>query len=40
MGRMNAVLTWIRQHGVQLLWGVLVVFLGAALLRWWVLGRC
>lgn len=36
MGRMNAVLTWIRQHGVKLLWGVLVLFLGAALLRWWM----
>jgi HlyD family secretion protein len=33
---MNAVWTWIRQHGVKLLWGVLVLFLGAALLRWWV----
>jgi HlyD family secretion protein len=36
MGRMNAVWTWIRQHGVKLLWGVLALFLGAALLRWWV----
>ena len=35
-GRMNAVWTWIRQHGVKLLWGVLVLFLGAALLRWWM----
>jgi HlyD family secretion protein len=33
---MNAVWTWIRQHGVKLLWGVLALFLGAALLRWWV----
>ncbi len=36
MGRMNAVWTWIRQHGVKLLWGVLALFLGAAVLRWWV----
>jgi HlyD family secretion protein len=36
MGRMNAVWTWIRQHGVKLLWGMLVMFLGAALLRWWL----
>ena len=36
MGRMNAVWTWIRQHGVKLLWGVLALFLGAALLRWWL----
>jgi HlyD family secretion protein len=33
---MNAVWSWIRQHGVKLLWGVLVLFLGAALLRWWL----
>jgi HlyD family secretion protein len=33
---MNAVWTRIRQHGVKLLWGVLALFLGAALLRWWV----
>jgi HlyD family secretion protein len=33
---MNAVWTWIRQHGVKLLWGVLALFLGAAILRWWV----
>jgi HlyD family secretion protein len=33
MGRMNAVWTWIRQHGVKLLWGVLALFLGAALPR-------
>lgn len=36
MARMNAVWTWIRQHGVKLLWGVLALFLGAAILRWWV----
>ena len=36
MGRMNAVWTWIRTHGGQLLWGVLFLFLGAAALRWWV----
>jgi HlyD family secretion protein len=36
MGRMNAVWTRIRQHGGKLLWGVLVLFLGAALLRWWM----
>jgi HlyD family secretion protein len=36
MGRMNAVWTRIRQHGGQLLWGLLVLFLGAALLRWWL----
>ena len=36
MGRMNAVWTRIRQHGVKLLWGVLALFLGAALLRWWL----
>jgi HlyD family secretion protein len=36
MACMNAVWTWIRQHGGKLLWGVLVLFLGAALLRWWV----
>jgi HlyD family secretion protein len=36
MGRMNAVWTWIRQHGVKLLWGVLALFLGAAMLRWWL----
>jgi HlyD family secretion protein len=33
---MNAVWTRIRQHGVKLLWGVLALFLGAALLRWWL----
>ena len=36
MGRMNAVWTWIRQHGGQLLWGLLALLLGAAALRWWV----
>ena len=36
MGRMNAVWTWIRQHGVKLLWGLLVVVLAAASLRWWL----
>jgi len=36
MGRMNAVWTWIRPHGGQLLWGLLFLFLGAASLRWWV----
>ncbi len=36
MARMNAVWTWIRQHGVKLLWGVLALFIGAAMLRWWV----
>jgi HlyD family secretion protein len=36
MACMNAVWTRIRQHGVKLLWGVLALFLGAALLRWWV----
>ncbi|WP_194943038.1 efflux RND transporter periplasmic adaptor subunit [Limnohabitans sp. 2KL-27] len=33
---MNAVWTLLRQHGGQLLWGLLVLFLGAALLRWWM----
>jgi len=36
MACMNAVWTRIRQHGVKLLWGVLALFLGAAMLRWWV----
>ena len=36
MGRMNAVWTWIRQHGGQLLWGLLALILGGALLRWWM----
>lgn len=36
MACMNAVWTRIRQHGVKLLWGVLALFLGAALLRWWL----
>jgi HlyD family secretion protein len=35
-GRMNAVWTWIRQHGGQLLMGLLALLLGAALWRWWV----
>jgi HlyD family secretion protein len=33
---MNAVWTRIRQHGGKFLWGVLLLFLGAALLRWWM----
>jgi HlyD family secretion protein len=33
---MNAVWTWIRQHGGQLLMGLLALLLGAALWRWWV----
>lgn len=36
MGCMNAVWTWIRQHGGKLLLGLLVLLLGAALLRWWM----
>ena len=36
MACMNAVWTRIRQHGVKLLWGVLALFIGAAMLRWWV----
>ena len=36
MGRMNAVWTWIRQHGVKFLWGLLLLVLAAALLRWWL----
>ncbi len=36
MARMNAVWTRIRQHGVKLLWGLLALFLGAAMLRWWL----
>jgi HlyD family secretion protein len=36
MACMNAVWTWIRQHGVKLLWGLLLVVLCAALLRWWM----
>jgi HlyD family secretion protein len=36
MGHMNAFWTWIRQHGVKLLWGLLLVVLCAALLRWWM----
>ena len=33
---MNAVFTWIRQHGGRLLLGLLALLLGAALLRWWM----
>jgi hypothetical protein len=36
MGRMNVIWTWIRQHGVKVLWGLLLVVLCAALLRWWM----
>ena len=36
MGRMNAVWTWIRHHGGPLLWGLLVLVLAAASLRWWL----
>jgi HlyD family secretion protein len=36
MARMNAVWTWIRQHGGTLLWGLLFLLLAAALLRWWM----
>jgi HlyD family secretion protein len=36
MACMNAVWTRIRQHGGKLLWGVLALFLGAAMLRWWM----
>lgn len=36
MACMNAVWTWIRQHGVKLLWGMLALSLGAAVLRWWL----
>ena len=35
-GGMNAAWTWIRQHGVKLLLGLLALVLGAALLRWWM----
>jgi HlyD family secretion protein len=35
-GFMNAVWTWVRQHGGQLLLGLLALLLGAALLRWWM----
>jgi HlyD family secretion protein len=35
-GFMNAVWTWIRQHGGQLLLGLMALLLGAALLRWWM----
>jgi HlyD family secretion protein len=33
---MNAVWTWVRQHGGKLLLGLLALLLGAALLRWWM----
>jgi HlyD family secretion protein len=33
---MNAVWTWVRQHGGQLLLGLMALLLGAALLRWWM----
>ncbi len=33
---MNAVWTWIRQHGGQLMLGLLALLLGAALWRWWM----
>jgi HlyD family secretion protein len=37
MGRMNAVWTWIRQHGGRLLWGLLSCWSWARhLLRWWL----
>jgi HlyD family secretion protein len=36
MGRMNAVWMWIRHHGGPLLWGLLVLVLVAASLRWWL----
>jgi HlyD family secretion protein len=36
MGRMNVIWTWIRQHGAKVLWGLLLVVLCAALLRWWM----
>lgn len=36
MGHMNAFWTWVRQYGVKLLWGLLLVVLCAALLRWWM----
>ena len=35
-GRMNAVWTWVRQHGGKLLLGLLALLLGAALWRWWM----
>ena len=35
-GAMNAVWTWVRQHGGKLLLGLLALLLGAALLRWWM----
>jgi HlyD family secretion protein len=33
---MNAVWTWVRQHGGQLMLGLLALLLGAALWRWWM----
>lgn len=36
MGRMNAVWTSIRLHGVKLLWALLAMSLGLALWRWWM----
>lgn len=33
---MNAVWTWVRQHGGRLLLGLMALLLGAALLRWWM----
>lgn len=36
MGRMNAVWTWLRLHGVKLLWALLALALGLGLWRWWV----
>jgi HlyD family secretion protein len=36
MGRMNVVWIWIRQQGGKWLWGLLLLVLGAALLRWWL----
>ena len=39
MANMNAVWTWICQHGVKLLLGLLALMLSMVLLRWW-LGVC
>jgi HlyD family secretion protein len=36
MGHMNAVWTWTRQYGGQLLWGLLALLLAAGALRWWL----
>jgi HlyD family secretion protein len=36
MANMNAVWTWIRQHGVKLLLGLLALMLSMVLLRWWL----